>query len=335
MENTPLPSSASEPYPDNGITSDEAAALYAPLDTDVGPTRTDSAALTTMEGWYALATGFLYLMFVRATTWLPFHVSVVVLMTLVSLVLMLVFTVRVARSIISRRALIINFTLSSLLILPKLLIPILATRFPTWSGWPFIGGQYMRYQGLLKHVEGLDGLILMWFAACIGVGVSRLIREMKMLLPISVVLASVDMYVVFGGGLVTQATQGHSPIAAAAMWALTVKLPTMHVTRGAAPLQLAIGMADFLFIALFFACFKKFGVAAWNTFIVMCAVLSVYMLIVAYKDLPLPALVPIAVVVVGMNLRQFRYERSEGFALLYAGIIVTVVGGIFWFLSRK
>ena len=335
MENTPLPSSASVPHSDSGISSDEAAALYAPLAPDTVPMLPDTAALTTTEGWYALATGFLYLVFVRTTTWLPYHVSVVVLMTLVSLVLMLVFTVRVARSLVSRPALVINFLLASFLTLPRVLIPILAARFPTWSGWPLVGGQYERYLRLLQHVEGLDGLIMMWFAACIGVGLSRLIREMKMLLPISVVLASVDMYVVFGGGLVTQATSGKASIATAAMRALTVKLPTMHLTRGAAPMQLAIGLADFLFIALFFACFKKFGVAAWNTFIVMCAVLSVYMLIVAYKDLPLPALVPIAVVVVGMNLRQFRYERSEGFALLYAGIIISIVGGIFWFLAHK
>lgn len=335
MENTPLPPSAMVPHSDSGISSDEAAALYAPLAPETSPVPPDPAALTTMEGWYALATGFLYLVFVRSTTWLPYHVSVVVLMTLVSLVLMLVFTVRVARSLVSRRALAINFILASILTLPRVLIPVLATRFPTWSGWPLIDGQFERYLRLLQHVEGLDGLIMMWFAACIGVGLSRLIREMKMLLPISVVLAMVDMYVVFGGGLVTQVTSGKAPIAMAAMRALTVKLPTMHLTRGAAPMQLAIGLADFLFIALFFACFKKFGVAAWNTFIVMCGVLSVYMLIVAYKDLPLPALVPIAVVVVGMNLRQFRYERSEGFALLYAGIIVAVVGSVFWFFAHQ
>ncbi|HEV2472271.1 MAG TPA: hypothetical protein VGS41_06375, partial [Chthonomonadales bacterium] len=36
----------------------------------------------------------------------------------------------------------------------------------------------------------------------------------------------------------------------------------------------------------------------------------------------LPALVPIAVVVIGAHWRRFKYERSEAFALLYAGIIV-------------
>jgi hypothetical protein len=49
------------------------------------------------------------------------------------------------------------------------------------------------------------------------------------------------------------------------------------------------------------------------------------MLAVALTGISLPALVPIAVVVIGMNIRRFRYERSEAFALLYAGLIVAAV----------
>ena len=59
------------------------------------------------------------------------------------------------------------------------------------------------------------------------------------------------------------------------------------------------------------------------------------MFVVAFKELALPALVPIAVVVIGMNLRRFRYERSELFALLYAGIIVAVVVGGFYLVSHR
>ena len=99
-------------------------------------------------------------------------------------------------------------------------------------------------------------------------------------------------------------------------------------------MQLAVGFADFLFIALFFACFQRFGIPSRRTFQVLGGVLAFYMLLVALTGLPLPALVPIAVVIIGMNLRQFRYERSEGFALLYAGLIVAAVAGGFYFFSH-
>ena len=53
--------------------------------------------------------------------------------------------------------------------------------------------------------------------------------------------------------------------------------------------------------------------------------LAAYMAVVALAGLALPALVPMAAVLIGMNIRRFRYERSELFALLYAGLIVAGV----------
>jgi hypothetical protein len=99
-------------------------------------------------------------------------------------------------------------------------------------------------------------------------------------------------------------------------------------------MQLAVGFADFMFIALFFACLARFHIPARRTFFVLYAVLAVYMVLTSYVE-TLPALVPIAIVMIGMNLRRFRYSRSEVFALLYAGlIVVAVIGGLF-FLSRR
>jgi hypothetical protein len=145
-----------------------------------------------------------------------------------------------------------------------------------------------------------------------------------MLLPIAVVLAVIDMYVVFGGGLVTQAVNGNET-AAGLMSSLTVKLPTVHPAVGALPMQLELGFADFLFIGLFFACFTKFGSASRQTFLVLCGTLAGVMLFVGLVDVALPALVPIAVVVLGMNIRRFNFARDELFAMMYAGIVVAVI----------
>jgi hypothetical protein len=163
---------------------------------------------------------------------------------------------------------------------------------------------------------------------------SRLVRELKLLLPVAVVLALVDLYVVFGGGLVAQANQNRAP-ALQAMQSLTVSLtprPSPNV-RGPAPL--AVGFADFLFIALFFACFARFRVPARRTFVLLCSILCLYMAAVIVLRLDLPALVPIAIVVIGANWTAFRYSRDEAFAMLYAGLIVAGVLGTLAYMSRR
>jgi hypothetical protein len=182
----------------------------------------------------------------------------------------------------------------------------------------------MTYQRALHGVPGVDGLVMVTCAVSIGVLVSRVVREFKMLLPIAIVLAIVDMYVVFGGGLVTQAASGND-IAGKLMSSLTVKLPTVHPAMGALPMQLELGFADFMFIGLFFACFVKFGAPSRRTFQVLCCTLAGVMLYVARVDVAMPALVPIAIVVVGMSFRKFKFARDELFAMLYAGIIVAII----------
>jgi hypothetical protein len=278
----------------------------------------------------AIGAGLAYLALFLVTQRIPFGQTAVVAATLVSLALVLLFTVTAARALNSRRALAIWATLSGILSLPYVLVPIFAIRFPTWSGWPTVGRAFLQYKYVMAHIPGLHGLMLILFAICLGVWVSHLLREMKILLPIAIVLAVMDLYVVFGGGAVTQANTGKAPMAQAAMQSLTV--PLASHPKGAAPMELSVGFADFLFIALFFACFARFGVPSRRTFLTLAAVLTGYLAVVYIIKVDLPALVPIAIVVVGMNLRQFRYERSEAFALLYAGLIVAVMlGGLFYF----
>lgn len=289
------------------------------------------------DGLQAVVVGLSYLLFVKIAGLIPnSSIAVVVLTTLLSLPILLLFTVRVARALRRPGAIAASLLVSGLLIAPSILIPVIARSTIGWPGWRTIAPGFQFYMKTLHAVTALDGLLLIWFAASLGALVSRLVRETKILLPMAVALACVDLYVVFGGGLVTQAQSGKSPVAKQAMQALTVKLPTTSKPPGgAAPMQLAIGFADFLFIALFFACFARFGIPSRRTFIALCVVLAAYMGYVALTDIALPALVPIAVVVIGMNLREFRYERSEAFALLYAGLIVAAVAGGFYFFSHR
>ena len=239
--------------------------------------------------------------------------GVVALMTLLSLFLILLFTVHTSRAIVSLKAKFVHLILSAMCAAPFLINP----KFPS-------------------PIVGLRMLLMMWFAISIGVLLAHIVKEIKILLPISVTLALVDLYVVFGGGMITQAIKQNDPAAQEMMKRFTVSLPKTHTPRGAAPMELMIGFADFLFIGLFFACFTQFKIPSQRTMWVMIGFLTAYMIFVAITGIPLPALVPIAIVVLGMNLKHFKYERSEAFALLYAGlIVVSVLGGMTYRNSKK
>lgn len=287
------------------------------------------------DGRVAFLAAACYLLLFNVSPLLPWSgIWVVGVMTFVSLILVLLFTVTAARTMRTRRLSDWNLLAAGLLAIPYVAIQLLHTRFPEWNWKAIFHFPLIYVYGKVISIPGLMGLFLIWFATGVGVLIARLVREMKILLPMAVVLALVDLYVVFGGGLVTQAQSGNAPVAAAAVKALTVALPTASPKTGAAPMQLAVGFADFLFIATFFACFARFGVSSRRTFYALCLVLTGYMMIVATQDVSLPALVPIAVVIVGMNLRHFQYTREERFAMLYAGIIVTVVLGFMVYRSQ-
>lgn len=287
--------------------------------------------------WTPVLLALAFVALYRITAWMPSEMTAVALSTIVALVLSLAFTVQSARAMRSKRAIAACLGVSALLVLPSVVVPVAASRFPTWSGWAAIGPRYGFYVHLLRLVPGVQMLLLVWFAVSVGALVSLLVRETKILLPMAVALAMVDLYVVFGGGLVTQATSTTkaNQTAKVAMQSLTVRLPVKRPASGAQPMNLSVGVADYLFIALFFACFTRFGIPWKRTFAVLAVTLAGYMMIVFFTQTDLPALVPIAVVVVGMNLKYFRYERSEAFALLYAGIIVTaVLGGMIFYSHR-
>jgi hypothetical protein len=319
----------SQPTPSNTAPPPESASLAAIEPQSALPYQ---AAVSRRDIGLAVGAGVAYLALFVITLRIPFGQTSVLVATLISLGLVLLFTVSAARALRRPLALVLWTLLTGAISLPYVLIPVLIARFPTWTGWQNVFNVFRRYAQTMAHVPGLHGLMLILFAVCLGVWLSRLMREMKILLPIAVVLACMDLYVVFGGGLVTQAHTGKAPVAQAAMRSLT---GPSNPKTGAAPMQLSVGFADFLFIALFFACLARFRVPSGRTFLVLCVTLVFYLTLVYVFRVDLPALVPIAVVVVGMNLRQFRYERSEAFALLYAGLIVAAILGGMLFLSHR
>jgi hypothetical protein len=179
----------------------------------------------------------------------------------------------------------------------------------------------------------LDGVVQIarfgWPAA-IGILISGLIKDKNLLLPIAIVLATVDILAVFApAGTVQQGLE--NPTIRPIFDALAYQVPE----AGTATPLAQMGPADPLFIAMFLYAIRKFKMRFKQTILWMVPALAAYLWIVlAYGDRTLwgfslgmlPALVPIGLVVAIVNAREFKMSKQEammtiGVATLCAGLI--------------
>ena len=96
---------------------------------------------------------------------------------------------------------------------------------------------------------------------------------------------------------------------------------------------LTVGMADFLFLAFFFACVFRFDLNFRATFVTLFILLTLSLFFVAL-DRPIPALAPMALGFVAVNFRRFQLSRAELQAMGAAAAIVLVVASVFIFFVR-
>lgn len=256
----------------------------------------------------------------------------ILISTLVALGLIVWFTASFARSTKSLKVLLIGLVVSALLVLP-LKVMLVKVSLGT-------GHLYAPWSWLLR-VPGLSDLIFIWFAASVGGLLSRLLRSANMIPPVAAVLALVDIWTVLFGGPVQRMMQSKDAISQTLTQAMTVPMPGLQ--RGAAPFRPTsiIGFADFVFIAFFVAALCRLVNVEGSyrrTVRVLIVVLGLYMLAVhlPFAGLQmLPALVPMAVVMIALHWRNFKYERSEAFALLYAALVIAaIVFGAWLFRGR-
>jgi hypothetical protein len=162
------------------------------------------------------------------------------------------------------------------------------------------------------------GLII-W---CLGLGafIATILKDSNLLLPLSVFLALFDFWLVFcpEGPVGQIARQSGKTV----LPSIAYRVPTMVHAPPGAPIQALayVGPADFMFLAMFFVALYRFKMRTRATFIAIIPVLVLYMLAVLLLGnvtigpvslAAMPALLPIGIVVLATNWREFHLTKDE------------------------
>jgi hypothetical protein len=199
-------------------------------------------------------------------------------------------------------------------------------------GYPAAGSRLAALLTILPGQELLGNAALILWAAFLGKLVSRIVREGKLFLPVALVASLADIITVFWGP-VKQVTETAPEVAQT----FSASAPIAPPPGVPAPILAAVGIGDFLFLALFLAAALRHSMAAvktmWAVFAVM--LLAPFAFFVWPSDHGLPGLPFVAAAVLWANWRHLKFTREEKRALAFAGALVAVAALAIWTLLRR
>jgi len=185
---------------------------------------------------------------------------------------------------------------------------------------------------ILPGQELLGNAALILWAAFLGKLVSRVIREGKLFLPVALVASIADVITVFWGP-VKEVTETAPEVAQT----FSASAPIAAPPGVAAPILAAVGIGDFLFLALFLAAALRHSMPAvktmWAVFTVM--LIAPFAFFVWPTDYGMPGLPFIAAAVLWANWPHLKFTREEKRALAFAGALVAVMAVAMWTLLRR
>ncbi len=177
---------------------------------------------------------------------------------------------------------------------------------------------------------------------CFGVGalLTSLLKDKNLLVPVSIFLAIFDIWLVFvPEGPVNQILRTNPQIPASV--SLQVPNVASQSAGGFARAMAYVGPADLLFLAMFFVALFKFNMRTTQTLRAMIPVLVAYLLVVlliGHVEIgpirlgALPALLPIGLVILLVNWREFKMTRDEAIATVLVAVIST--GLLLWRMAE-
>jgi hypothetical protein len=160
--------------------------------------------------------------------------------------------------------------------------------------------------------------------AAIGLTVAALIRDRNILLPAGVFAAFADYFMVRFGTVhvAMQSSAGMKTVAA-----MSAHVPAVHASLS----PLTMGMADFVFLAFFLACAQRFGMNVRGTLVALVMLLSLLLFSIRWLG-AFPAVAPMALGFVLVNLRYFKLTRAEIHATLMVFVLMAGLLGAFFYL---
>lgn len=180
----------------------------------------------------------------------------------------------------------------------------------------------------LEIVLGVSDTLMVLSASMLGLAVSHIIREPNILAPAALFAALMDFAVV---SLWIPHVMQAAPQALSTVAVHVPQVGAKPTPTGLRPIGI-IGPADFVFLAFYFACVWRFGMAARATYIWMVIALAGYMffqnvvgsLTPRFMDAVdmLPGLVPMAIVLLLVNRKYFHFSREEKRAMAITTLIV-------------
>ncbi|HVT12253.1 MAG TPA: hypothetical protein VHE55_08295 [Fimbriimonadaceae bacterium] len=235
-----------------------------------------------------------------------------------------------------------------------LAVPIVALFFAGNANWTwktaaiFVGGGIAVQIGIILLGESVPmpgpvaGILTAIAQAalgcwCAGLGalLATLIKEKNILLPIAIFLAAYDFFLVLTPWGFTQKLL---KVAQPVFTKVAAQIPVVSAapTHGVARAGAYVGMADLVFLAMFFIALFRFRMRTRQTLYAVLPALIAYLLIVlllgryevaGFSLGQLPALVPIGLAVLIVNWREFDLKKDEKLAtavlaLLAVGFLV-------------
>ena len=196
---------------------------------------------------------------------------------------------------------------------------------------------------LVFHGHGLGAVLLSPVAQtglmvwCVGLGalISSILRDKNILIPVAIFLVGFDIFLVLTPLGFTQRIIQQNPnlLSSVAMQIPKSTSVTDEVSKATAATAGLVGPADLVFLGAFFLAMFKFNMRPKETLKVMIPVLIVYMIVVLLSGWALPALVPIGLVTLFVNRKEFNLNKDEKASTIVLAVIV--LGILAFSASRK
>lgn len=186
---------------------------------------------------------------------------------------------------------------------------------------------------VISHGIAQTGLMV-W---CVGLGalIASLLREKNIVIPVALFLIAFDIFLVLTPQGFTQKMMKQSPqvFTNMAMAIPKVATETQSASKSAVLEAAYVGPADLIFLGTFFLAMFRFNMRPKETLKVMVPVLVIYMLFVTLTGIAMPALVPIGLVTLLVNRKEFKLSKDELASTLVLAVLL--VSGLVYLATKK